>query len=158
MNRVTLNTGTDENVIEFPQFDFEVEAVIHCAPWFTVPPLPLLYFILFLISWINMSVASKLPVWIMSYYFNHLILFFDGHTLQPNWSLPCEAQWFVAQTLCWPDSINPPPVSTPAMRTARTHKNHLQEQLKWRQVLSSPESLHSRWMDAWESLISLSPM
>ena len=25
----------------FPQFDFEVEAVIHCALWFTLPPLPL---------------------------------------------------------------------------------------------------------------------
>ena len=62
MDGVTLNTGTDEDVIEFPQFDFEVEAVIHCAPWFTVPPLSLLCFILFLISLMDMSVASKLPV------------------------------------------------------------------------------------------------
>ena len=32
LNAVTLNTRNDENVMEFPQFDFEVEAVIHCAP------------------------------------------------------------------------------------------------------------------------------
>ena len=47
MNGVTLNTRTDEDVMEFPQFDFEVEAVIHCALWFTVPPLPLCYMIIF---------------------------------------------------------------------------------------------------------------
>ena len=32
MNGVTLNTRTDEDIIEFPQFDFEIEAVVHCAP------------------------------------------------------------------------------------------------------------------------------
>ena len=32
MNGVALNTRTDEAVMEIPQFDFEVEAVIHCAP------------------------------------------------------------------------------------------------------------------------------
>ena len=31
MNGVTLNTRTDEDIMEFPQVDFEIEAVIHCA-------------------------------------------------------------------------------------------------------------------------------
>ena len=26
--------------MEFPQVDFEIEAVVHCAPWFTVSPNP----------------------------------------------------------------------------------------------------------------------
>ena len=46
MNGVTLNTRTDEDIMEFPQVDFEIEAVIHCTPWFTVPPLPLLVILL----------------------------------------------------------------------------------------------------------------
>ena len=30
-----------EDIKEFPQVDFKIEAVIHCAPWFTLLPLPL---------------------------------------------------------------------------------------------------------------------
>ena len=41
MNRVTLNTRTDADIMEFPEVDFEKEAVIHCNPCFTVPPHPL---------------------------------------------------------------------------------------------------------------------
>ena len=42
MNGVTLNTSTDEAATEFPWDDLEINALIRCAPWFTVPPLPLL--------------------------------------------------------------------------------------------------------------------
>ena len=41
MNGVTLSARTDEDIMQFSQVDFEIEAVIHCAPGFTVPPLPL---------------------------------------------------------------------------------------------------------------------
>ena len=39
MNGVTINTSTDEAATEFPQDDLEINALIYCAPWFTVPPL-----------------------------------------------------------------------------------------------------------------------
>ena len=32
MNGDTLNTRTDEAVMEFPQVDLDIDAVIHCAP------------------------------------------------------------------------------------------------------------------------------
>ena len=41
MNGVTLNERTDEAATEFPRDDLEINALIRCAPWFTVPPLPL---------------------------------------------------------------------------------------------------------------------
>ena len=41
MNGVTLDTRTDMDIIEFRLVDFEIEAVINCAPWFNVLPLPL---------------------------------------------------------------------------------------------------------------------
>ena len=40
MNGITLNTRTDEVIMEFPQVDFEIEAVIHSALRFTMPPTP----------------------------------------------------------------------------------------------------------------------
>ena len=42
MNGVTLNISTDEATMEFPCDDFEIYALIRCARWFTVAPLPLL--------------------------------------------------------------------------------------------------------------------
>ena len=41
MNGVILNISTDEAATEFPRDGFEIDALIRCAPWFTVSPLPL---------------------------------------------------------------------------------------------------------------------
>ena len=40
MNGVILNISTDEAATEFPRVDFEINALIRCAPWFTVATFP----------------------------------------------------------------------------------------------------------------------
>ena len=45
MNGVILNTSIDQEIMKFPQVDFQIEAVIHCAP---TPPKCLYLFVYFL--------------------------------------------------------------------------------------------------------------
>ena len=67
MNGVTLNISTDAAATEFPSDDFEINALIRCAPWFTVATLPLdiviIIFLQFDLSYeINISICKTTQI------------------------------------------------------------------------------------------------
>ena len=75
MNGVTLNTRTGEDIIEFPQVDFEIVSeslcpVIHCAP---TPP----------ISAIGLETQHSFYL----FYFMYIYFFFQGVNRVPSMSL-----------------------------------------------------------------------